>query len=150
MISFLRSDKNINEFIERPSAETKEKSLEFISKINNGINNLEFYYWAITNKNNTEMIGSICLWNFSKNKKTAEIGYDLSPDFQGKGIMNESLISVLNFGFSKLNLNSILAYTHKLNENSKKLLLKNGFRLLKNNTIESNTNTLVYEIKKPV
>lgn len=91
MISYLRSDKDINEFVKRPSAESKEKAMEFISKINDGINNQSLYYWTITEMNNIKMIGSICLWNFSKDKKIAEIGYDLSPKFQGKGIMNESL-----------------------------------------------------------
>ena len=39
--------------------------------------------------NHFEMIGSICLWNFTDNQKSAEIGYDLSPKYQRKGIMNE-------------------------------------------------------------
>jgi len=48
MISYLRSDKNVNKFVKRPSAESKEKALEFISKINDGIENQSFYYWTIT------------------------------------------------------------------------------------------------------
>jgi len=94
------------------------------------------------------MIGSICLWNFSKNKKIGEVGYDLSQKFQRKGIMNESLKSILDFGFGKLNLNVIEAFTHRLNESSKKLLVKNGFKLVKDKNDEDNLDNVVYEIKK--
>ena len=76
------------------------------------------------------MIGSICLWNFSEDQKTAEIGYDLSPDYQGKGIMHESLCRIIEFGFQNLNLEFIEAFTHYKNEPSKKLLENNGFKLV--------------------
>lgn len=71
------------------------------------------------------------MWNFSKNNKTSEVGYDLNPIFQGKGIMNEALKSVVDFGFSKLNLNKIEEFTHKENESSKRLLKKIDSSLLK-------------------
>lgn len=148
MISYLRSDKDINEFVKRPSAESKEKAMEFISKINDGINNQSLYYWTITEMNNIKMIGSICLWNFSKDKKIAEIGYDLSPKFQGKGIMNESLKNTLEFGFKNLHLDLIEAYTHKKNESSKKLLKRNGFTLVKGKKDKHNLDNIIYEIKK--
>lgn len=64
------------------------------------------------------------MWNFSKNNKTSEVGYDLNPIFQRKGIMNEALKSVVDFGFSKLNLNKIEEFTHKENESSLKAKFK--------------------------
>jgi len=149
MISFLRSDKDVNEFVKRPSAETKEEAIEFIQKINTGIDNRNLYYWKITERNKNEMIGSICLWNFSKDLKTAEIGYDLNPNYQGKGIMNESLKDVMEFGFRKLNLDFIEAYTHKLNTSSTKLLERNGFNLVKDKKDEHNADNIIYEAKKP-
>ncbi len=147
MISYLRSDKEVNKHVKRPSAETKAKALEFISKINNGIENQENYYWTITEKHNSEMIGSICLWNFSRDRKSAEVGYDLRPKFQGNGIMNESLKSILEFGFIKLDLELIEAYTHQENEPSKRLLKKNDFKLVPGKKDQHNENNLIYEIK---
>lgn len=148
MISFLRSDKNVNEFVKRPNAETKEKALEFIDKISKGIDSQALYYWKITEKEIPEMIGSICLWNFSEDGKTAEVGYDLSPEYQGKGIMNESLKSVTEFGFQKLNLDLIEAYTHGQNKSSKKLLERNGFTLVEGKKDIDNADNIVYELKK--
>ncbi|NAY93378.1 GNAT family N-acetyltransferase [Muricauda sp. JGD-17] len=148
MISYLRSDKIVNEFVKRPSAESKEKALEFIVKINDGIDNRDLYYWTITEKNQKGMIGSICLWNFSKDKKIAEVGYDLSPKFQGKGIMNESLKSIMAFGFDNLNLETIEAFTHRLNGSSKKLLERNGFKVVLGKKDEHNADNIIYELKK--
>jgi len=149
MISYLRSDREVNEFVKRPSAESKEKALEFISKTNNGIDQQNLYYWTITEINCDKMIGSICLWNFSNDQKTAEVGYDLSPEFQGKGIMNESLQSILEFGFKILNLDLIQAYTHKRNKSSNKLLKRNRFKLVVNIKDEHNQDNIIYDIKKP-
>ena len=145
MISYLRSDKEVNKFVKRPSAESKGEALEFINKINNAIDKQESFYWTIAEKNSNQMIGSICLWNFSKDRKTAEVGYDLSPKFQGKGIMNESLKSILEFGFNNLNLDLIEAYTHKRNVNSKKLLERNRFKLDIGKKDEHNQDNIIYK-----
>jgi len=146
MISYLRSDKEVNKFVKRSNADTKEKALEFISKANKGVDDQKLYYWTITEKNSPKMIGSICLWNFSKDQKTAEIGYDLSPKFHRKGIMDESLKSILKFGFKNLNLDFIEAYTQKNNESSKKLLERNGFILFPDRKDEDNHYNIIYEI----
>lgn len=148
MISYLRSDNVINEFVKRPPVESKEKALEFISKTNNGIDDRNLYYWTITKKDNEEMIGSICLWNFSKDQKTSEVGYDLSPKFQKQGIMDESLKSVLKFGFKNLNLNLIEAYTHRKHKSSKELLERNGFILIEDKKDKHNSDNIIYERKK--
>ena len=148
MISYLRSDKEVNEFVKRPSAESKEKALEFISKTNLGIDGDNVFYWVITERDNDQMIGSICLWNFSKDRKIAEVGYDLSPKFQRQGIMNEALVSVLAYGFENLHLNLIEAYTHRKNESSKKLLERNQFILIKSMKDEHNQDNVIYELKK--
>ncbi len=148
MIAYLRSDKEVNKFVKRPAAKTKQQAQEFISKINNGIDKQELLYWVITEKADDEMLGSICLWKFSSDRKTAEVGYDLNPVFQGEGIMNECLQSIMEFGFQKLDLDRIEAYTQKNNEPSKRLLEKNNFQLVVGKIDENNLDNLIYEIKK--
>ena len=88
------------------------------------------------------------MWNFSEDRKTAEVGYDLSPKSQGKGIMNESLKGVLEFGFANLKLELIEAYTHQKNEPSKKMLERNGFELLVDKKDTDNQDNVVYQIRK--
>ncbi len=148
MISYLRSDKVVNKFVNRQSAETKEKALAFIAKTNTDINNGRLYQWCISLKNSPAMIGNICLWNLSHDYKTAEMGYDLSPEFQGLGLMNEAVMKVLDFGFNKLHLDKIEAFTNYKNESSKKLLIKNQFIWNEKRKDPDDGGNVIYEIYK--
>jgi ribosomal-protein-alanine N-acetyltransferase len=40
------------------------------------------------------------------------VGYNLSPEFQNKGVMSEALNYIIDFGFNELKLDSIEAFTH--------------------------------------
>ena len=137
-IFFLRTDEGVNLYIERPRPKNINDARKFILKINNGIKQNEMIDWAITLKDAHNLIGTICLWNFSKDKTRAEVGFELKPEYQGQGIMNEALEIILEFGFKTVALTSIDAYTHYDNLNSIKLLKKNGFE--KNSKLKDNEN----------
>jgi len=145
-IQYLRSDKKVNKFVKRPKADTREKALAFIQRINTEIETRNSVYWSISLKNKQPMIGSISLWNFSEDKKTAEVGYDLNPQFHKMGIMNEALQAVLNYGFQELNLDKIEAFTQINNEPSRQLLKKNKFKLNESRFDEDNPENLIFEI----
>ncbi|MBL4746146.1 MAG: GNAT family N-acetyltransferase [Flavobacteriaceae bacterium] len=152
-ILFLRSDITINKFIDRPeSTKTKNVSdaLKVIKKITEAMADNTSVSWGITLKNKPEIIGSICLWNFSEDSKTAEVGYDLNPIFQRKGIMSEALKSVVHFGFRELQLERIEAITHLQNENSKMLLIKNGFSPIEVTTELDSLSDIKFEIKNKI
>ena len=152
-ILYLRSDELINKFIERPEhrqTKTIADAIKFIQQIDENLENNKSIAWGISLKNEPEIIGTICLWNFSKDNKTAEVGYDLEPNFQGKGIMSEALKSVLDYGFKTLNLDLIEAYTHQNNENSKNLLARNNFKLVLAKKDEGNLNNVIFELKNPI
>ncbi len=149
-ILFLRSDETINKFIERPEhRKTKNKAdaIKFIKEINDAFKNNKSILWGITLHNDPKIIGTICLWNFSKNLKIAEVGYDLNPKFQNKGIMSEALKLIVEFGFKELKFNKIEAFTHIENENSKKLLKKNGFHLVEERKDLDNEFNIIFELK---
>ena len=145
-IVFLRSDKEVNKFVKRPQAKNQAEALTFIEKITKATKNNESLYWCITLKGQQEMIGSISLWNFSKDLKTAEVGYDLHPKYQGLGIMNEAMKTILNFGFNALNFQKIEAYTHRNNEASKRLLLKNNFKHVKERIDPEDADNIIFEL----
>jgi len=151
VILFLRSDKTVNKYIERPEnrkTKNKEDAIKFIKARVEDIENFKSISWGITLKDNSKIIGTIDLWNFSNDYKTAEVGYGLNPKYHNKGIMSEALKEVVEFGFTKLNFEKIEAFTHKDNENSKKLLVKNGFHFMINRKDEDNTANRIYEIDK--
>lgn len=148
-ISYLRTDKIVNRFVKRPNADTKEKALDFIRKTQLSINEGELFYWSISLKDQPEMIGSICLWNLSTDKKTAELGYDLKPEFQKKGFVSEAVQEVLDFGFNELDLEQIEAFTQRNNKNSIKLLQNYSFRRNDARKDEENSENLIFELRRP-
>ncbi len=85
--------------------------------------------------------------NFSENYKTAEVGCDLNPKFQAKGIMSEALKAVIEMGFKGFKLDKIEAFTHRDNESSKKLLEKNGFSFIENRTGLDNEANRIFELE---
>ena len=148
-ILFLRTDETVTKFIERPeNKKIKDKSgaRKLIKELNGYIETNESITWGIVLKNNPKVMGTICLWNFSQNEKTAEVGYELNPKFHGKGIMSEAIKKIVDFGFNQLKLDKIEAFTHNKNENSSKLLEKNGFNLNENRTDLDNTSNNIFEI----
>lgn len=123
----LRSDDRVLEFTGITKAQTKVDSRKFIENIIRLVENNESVMWAITHKDKDELIGTICFWNISSDGKEADIGYMLSPEFQGQGIMRESMIPVIAYGFTTMKLKAILAEVHCKNIRSIKLLEKEGF-----------------------
>ena len=140
----LRSDDQVNKYLDRPKQKDREQAKAFINKINLGIKQDKWIYWAITMNSSTELIGTICLWNFSEDKTIAEIGYELRPEYQGKGIMKEAIVAVINYAFKTIKLKALKAYTHKRNIASTKLLKKNGFKLAGDKIDGENESNIVY------
>lgn len=123
----LRANKDVNRFITRKTPINKEDALTFINEILKQVNENKGIFWVIALKENNTLIGSIGLRNFHIAENYAEIGYDLMPNHQNKGIMSEALKTVLNFGFTKMNLTTLEAFTHKNNLASIVLLEKHQF-----------------------
>ena len=124
----LRSDDNVNKYLNRKPSKSIDDAKTFIQTINKNIQRNDSIYWAITLNGTDKLIGTICLFDFSDDNLKAEIGYELLPDFQGKGIMQEATSKVIGFGIQHIGLNSIEAYTHSENESSTRLLKKLNFK----------------------
>jgi ribosomal-protein-alanine N-acetyltransferase len=129
----LRSDERVNLYIDRPPTSTIADAQAFIDKILNAGST----YWAISLKSAPGLIGTICLWNFDTEKSMAEMGYELMPDHQGKGIMNEAMQAIINYSLDELQLQVLTAITHPDNGANAKLLKRNGFKLDETNEFVS-------------
>ncbi|MGB8192793.1 MAG: GNAT family N-acetyltransferase [Chitinophagaceae bacterium] len=126
-IYILRTDEEVNRYIDRQRATSVEDVRAFIHKINENILKNESILWAICTKEDPALIGTICLWNIQPSQSTAEIGYELLPQHHGKGIMQEVIPHVINYGFQEMQLEIIMAELSPDNVKSVKLLEKNGF-----------------------
>ena len=123
----LRSDDVVNKYLDRAKANTVEDAKTFIQKIGFVNSNNNWIYWAICFHNQPQLMGTICLWNFSEKENKTEIGYELLPEFHNKGIMQEAFSAVVKFGFEVLKLNRIEAWTVPQNKSSIKILKRNYF-----------------------
>ena len=82
----------------------------------------------------------------------AEVGFELFPGFQGRGIMKETLLEVVAFGFKQLKLKTITALTDPGNQPSIKLLQRAGFIADSDYSVvakEEAGNLVVFYLKSP-
>ena len=84
-------------------------------------------YWFIYFSLEDVVVGTIGLHSLDANRLSAEVGYGLSPHYQGRGIFSKTLKLILNHGFFELGLNRIVARTDANNAGSIKGLVRNGF-----------------------
>jgi [ribosomal protein S5]-alanine N-acetyltransferase len=83
----LRSDSEINKFLDRPLSNTIEDARNFINSVNENIQKNISLYWGITLSDSNTFVGTICIYGFSDENDNCEIGYELLTNFQGQGIM---------------------------------------------------------------
>lgn len=126
----LRSDAEQMRYIDRPLHQTEAESLAHIELLQQQIDSGEGVSWAISLPGHPRMIGSICLFNFSEDRKEAEIGYELHPNMQRRGLIKMAIELVLNYAKNELQLRYVHAHTHRDNEGSKRLLAHHQFRIL--------------------
>ncbi len=120
----LRSSEEVNEFLNRPLATSIDDAIIFIKKI---IAMENAFYRAITIKNTGDLAGTITIYNIDPENDRAEVGYELLPQFQGKGIMKEVLHATIEFAFYKMRLKSLEGWLQEGNIKSILLLKKFGF-----------------------
>jgi [ribosomal protein S5]-alanine N-acetyltransferase len=140
----LRSDAEINKYLDRDLSNNIEEAADFINKI---ITN-HALYWAITLKGSNILIGTICLFSFSDGNEKCEIGYELLTNFHRQGIMKEAAAKVIDYAFNTIKVQKIEAFFHRDNQRSvtllKKLLFTNS-----NKTDDTNPELICYYLTKP-
>jgi ribosomal-protein-alanine N-acetyltransferase len=146
-IFMLRNDQQVNRFLRRNIMTSETEASAFIETIWSNGNRGPDVYWAICLNTRPDLIGAICLWNFSEDRKLAEIGYELLPFFQSRGLMSEALEAVLDYATNHRGLTTIEAYTHKDNLQSKKILTKFQFQYLPDKLDTENENMQVYSLQ---
>lgn len=147
-IFMLRSNERVNQYINREPAQTIADAEAFINKVLNNAAAGTSYQWVLTLKSEARLIGTICLWNISEDRTTAELGYDLLPHYHGLGLMSEAVKSILAFGFQQANFHQIEAFTHSDNLPSRKLLEQHGFQLQPDRKDDDDPINVIYELTR--
>ena len=92
--------------------------------------------FAIVFKKNNKVIGSLGVEKYGLEEKLTEfnsyygreIGYVLSKDYWGKGIMPEAVGAVISYLFNDLNLDFLTCGYYDFNNQSKRVQEKCGFK----------------------
>ena len=145
----LRSDAEINKFLDRKIAATLDDARQFINAVNDNVDKNTSIYWAITFSGKSELVGTICLYGFSDENGNCEIGYELLTNFQRQGIMQEAVEKVIDYAFNTIKVQKIEAFFHRDNQSSIKLLEKFSF---KNSNVLDKTypDLICYYLKSPI
>jgi ribosomal-protein-alanine N-acetyltransferase len=92
--------------------------------------------WALELKENHKMIGTIGYHTSSlasdfPKKKVIEIGYVLSKDYWGRGLMSEAVKAVVDYLFTEKQYQVLIISHYDFNQRSKRVIEKNGFHYYK-------------------
>ena len=123
-----RSNDRVNKYLENFRHASIAETQSFIARIQKEVSDHKTILWVLTQKGKNKFMGTICFWNISHQDNKAETGYTLSPEFYDKGYMHEAMKKIIDFGFTEMQLHTIEAYTHKDNNPSIQLLLRNKFK----------------------
>lgn len=123
----LRKNEDVMRYIDRPRPNNVDDIKALIEKIHSRIESGDGIEWGITHKETNTYIGTISFHRLIKEDYRAEIGYLMDPAFHGRGLMQEAVNAVLQYGFNKMNLHSVEAHVSPENIASQKLLERCGF-----------------------
>lgn len=110
--------------------------------------------FAIVFKENNKVIGSLGVEKYSNEDEMTEfnnligreIGFVLSKDYWGKGIMTEAVNKVIDYLFNTVNMDFLLCGYYQFNVQSKRVQEKCGFKKYKDVVINTSLGTKENEI----
>lgn len=88
----------------------------------------ECMIWGVEYKENRKYIGACGFTHWDTENGSAEIAYTLSQSYWGKGIMNEIVGKLIQFGFETMHLNRIEARCWSENDKSVRIMEKNNMK----------------------
>lgn len=104
------------------SAETKNYIKDVQKKYENG----KFFDWGLVYRPNGKFIGTCGFTSVNLIKNSCEVGYVLSKNYWGMGLISEALECVMDYAFGYFGFYKVEARFIDGNENSKKVMLKAG------------------------
>ena len=104
--------------------EETKKQIEWFAELEKNETGI---WWAICSPDNSVFYGAVGLYYLNRELRKAELGFWLIPEFWGKGIITESVLLAINYGFKKMHLNRIEAEVETENSMSIRVMKKLQF-----------------------
>ncbi|MGI9050336.1 MAG: GNAT family N-acetyltransferase [Rubrobacteraceae bacterium] len=121
------SDPQVARYVIWDTHRSIRDSESFLELVVEGYRNGELGNWGMVDKESGKLIGT-CGYDssWSPVHARAEIGYALSRQHWGRGLMPEAVTALLKFGFGRMKLNRIVARCFSQNTASEKVMRKVG------------------------
>ncbi len=105
------SDPEVTLYLNWPTHKTLEQTRSKIKEWLIAYDKRDTYNWAIALTDTDEVIGTICVASYDKNSSPV-LDFGLSSAYRGKGIITESLKSVIDHLFRVVGFSSVQTYYH--------------------------------------
>jgi ribosomal-protein-alanine N-acetyltransferase len=116
------SDEDVLKYYDIEPLKTLEEANNLIQLLDRRFKNKKGIRWGIHLKDTNKLIGTCGYQSLNILSLRAEIGYEMSKNFWGQGLMKEALKAIIDFGFNNMSLNRIQALVEPDNKNSIHLL----------------------------
>jgi len=123
----IMSDARVMRYFGSQPMATRDEAVRRITGIRTAFAQREGVRWAITSREDGTFMGTCGFWRLMPEHFRAEIGYELGPEWWGKGIMPETIRAALTFAFGPMGFHSVEAQIHPANIASRRALEKVGF-----------------------
>ncbi len=127
VIYHLRSVPENLHYVDMVAYRDVSRAARFIDRVMRDVSREQVYFWGMEEEASGTLVGTICLWSFSEDRKWAEVGYELLPDHKKRGFMTEALTAILSFSKEKIGLEGLRAITHPAHTASIDLLTRHHF-----------------------
>lgn len=124
----LVSNEQVMAMITERVLEMEEAKKDFEKIISFNSRDPLFGYYKILEKDNLEFIGLGKLEMEDLDKKEAELGYMILPQFWGKGIASTVSLTLIELAKLNTSIDKLYAIIDPKNAPSRKVLTKNGFK----------------------
>ena len=127
MLTYWVSDPKIQSMYSEPIYTTKEEVRGLLDKYIGSYERLDYYRWAIVEKESNICIGQIAIFLVSDVNHFCEIEYCLGSKFHRKGYATEVVKSILGFCFNEVNFHKVQVCHKEGNLASQGVIRKSGF-----------------------
>lgn len=141
----LNLDPDVNKYTGDEPFDSIEEALNFMQSYSD-YKKHDMGRWGVELKETGKLIGWAGL-KFSEETQEIDLGYRFFKSKWGKGYATEAAQACLDYGFKKLKVKRVVAYTMERNKASIRVLEKIGMSFLKHGD-ECGDKTLTYEITR--
>jgi RimJ/RimL family protein N-acetyltransferase len=119
----MRSDAEVMRFIREP--QNRDETINWLKLVSSHWQDEKIGFCAVIEKSSGKVIGWCGLWRLKETGET-EVGYAIDKEYWGKGLAVEAARAFLEYGFTKLNLEKIVAVARPENKASRRVMEKLG------------------------